>query len=66
MSAFVVNRANIDAIVSWINCNIDIDEFNNGDITITDIFENTAQGNPDVDEDIVEEAASVWVNRQGA
>ena len=65
MSANVVNRANIDAIVSWINQNIDIDEFNRGDITITGIFENAAWGNRDVDEDIIEEAAFVWVDRQG-
>ena len=61
-----MNNKQVNAIVSWINQNIDIDEFDRGDINVSDIFENAAQGNPDVDEDIIEEAASVWVNRQGA
>ena len=60
-----MNNKQVNAIVSWINQNIDIDEFNRGDITITGIFENAAWGNRDVDEDIIEEAASVWANRQG-
>ena len=60
-----MNNKQVNTIVSWIDRNIDIDEFDRGDITITDIFENAAQCNPDVDEDIIEEAASVWVNRQG-
>jgi hypothetical protein len=54
----------VSHIVSQMNRRFNISDFvEDGDVSVTEVFENACVEFPDVDEAVIEDAAAVWVER---